>query len=236
MQNMYTSVFSLRFLKHLHYLFNEWCLKQKRFIEVKDKFKNYAIFDSSVVINKEASFEGLNRIGSYSYFNGTLGYGSYIGEHCSMYCHVGRFTSIAPYVHNNIGIHPIGVPFATTSPRFYSTQEALGGTFAESQLFEEFKEPTIIGNDCWIGEDVFIAGAINIGDGAVVLAGAVVVNDVPPYAIVGGVPAKIIKFRFDDETISFLLRIKWWDKPIEWLKSNYLLLCDIDKLKEEFNQ
>ena len=89
-----------------------------------------------------------------------------------------------------------------------------------------------IGSDCWIGENVFIVGGVNIGDGAVVLAGAVVTRDVPPYAIVGGLPAKILKFRYDEETIRWLLKFQWWNKELNWLKKNWELLCDITKLKE----
>lgn len=68
------------------------------------------------------------------------------------------------------------------------------------------------------------------------LAGAVVTKDVPPYAIVGGVPAKIIRYRYDEETIAFLLRIKWWDMPEDWLKENWRLLNDMDKLKAYFQK
>ncbi len=103
-------------------------------------------------------------------------------------------------------------------------------------MFEELRPMAIIGNDCWIGENVFYVGGITIGDGAVVLAGAVVTKDVPPYAIVGGVPAKVLKYRYDDDTIQFLLRIKWWNNSIEWLRENWQLMTDIDKLKEYYTK
>jgi len=91
-----------------------------------------------------------------------------------------------------------------------------------------------IGNDCWIGESVLLIGGITVGDGAVILAGAVVTKDVPPYAIVGGVPAHVLKYRYDNETIEFLTRIKWWNNNEEWLKKNYRLMCNIDNLKKYY--
>lgn len=79
---------------------------------------------------------------------------------------------------------------------------------------------TVIGNDVWIGNGVTILNGIHVGDGAVIAAGAVVTKDVPPYAIVAGVPAKIIRYRFDSEDIHKLLSIKWWEKDIEWMKKH----------------
>ena len=78
----------------------------------------------------------------------------------------------------------------------------------------------IIGNDVWIGEDVKLKGGVTIGDGAIVAMGAVVTKDVPPYAIVGGVPAKIIRYRFSKEVIDELMRIRWWTKDDMWLREN----------------
>lgn len=72
--------------------------------------------------------------------------------------------------------------------------------------------PVEIENDVWIGTSVIIMDGVKIGDGAILAAGSVVTNNVPPYAIVGGVPAKIMKYRFNSDEIEYLLSFKWWDK------------------------
>ena len=77
-----------------------------------------------------------------------------------------------------------------------------------------------MGNDVWIGYEAVILAGVTIGDGAIVGACAVVTNDVPPYTIVGGVPAKPIRKRFSDETIAALLALKWWDWPAEKITEN----------------
>ena len=189
-------------------------------------------FNSTVQITLDSTFEGANVIGDNTKFCGNMGYGTYICNDCSIIGNIGRFTSIAADVKNAQGVHPITVPYATTSPMFFSLKKQSGITFAKKQLFDEMRAPISIGNDCWIGQRAFFVGGLTICDGAVVLAGAVVTKDVPPYAIVGGVPAKILKYRYDEETIQFLLEKKWWNMPVEWLKENSALLCDIDKLKE----
>ena len=83
-----------------------------------------------------------------------------------------------------------------------------------------FKGDTIVGNDVWIGYKSTIMPGVKIGDGAIIAAKSVVTNDVPPYTIVGGNPAKIIKPRFDDDTIKKLLKIAWWDWEIELISAN----------------
>ena len=191
----------------------------------------------------QAQFEGMNKIYSYSSFGGILGYGSYIGHHSSLTAKIGRFCSISNHVICNAGIHPFQAPFATTSPCFFSLRKQNGATFATQQMLNEIKTTDNegafdceIGNDVWICDGVFINGGIHIADGAVVLAHAVVTKDVPPYAIVGGVPAKIIGYRYDEATIKWLLNVQWWNNPIAWFRAHWSLLCDIDKLKAYYDK
>lgn len=199
---------------------------------------------SAILVNK-VSFEGCCQLHPYVKFCGRLGYGSYIGPYSNISAHIGRFTSIASFVCTVAGRHAYQAPFATTCPMFFSlnpNHSQSGSTFATEQMFEELKfavpEKQLdveIGNDVWIGERAMLIGGVHIADGAIVLAGAVVTKDVPPYAIVGGVPAKIIRYRYDKETISFLLQTQWWNNTEEWFKENWKLLTDIDKLKAYYN-
>ena len=76
----------------------------------------------------------------------------------------------------------------------------------------------VVGNDVWIGYEAVVMAGVTIGDGAIVASRAVVTRDVPPYAIVGGVPAKVIKYRFDPATVESLLAIKWWEWPAETIR------------------
>ncbi len=91
----------------------------------------------------------------------------------------------------------------------------------------------VIGNDVWIGYDAVILSGVKIGDGAIIGARAVVTKDVPPYAIVGGIPAKVIRKRFNDNVIDRLMKIKWWNWPDEKIQENiqYIQSGNIDKLE-----
>lgn len=205
----------------------EYCKKHNFKIQIRG-----GIFHYTANISLNSRFEGANKISPYTWFKGSMGYGSYVGPHCGIEANIGRFTSIGHYVRTNRGVHPYTYPYATTCPMFFSTQRQNGSTFATKMMFNEFKEIPTIGNDCWIGDNAFLVGGVIIGDGAIVLAGAVVTKDVPPYAIVGGVPAKVLKYRYDEETIRFLLDFKWWNKSVKWLQQNWELLCDVRKLKD----
>ena len=84
----------------------------------------------------------------------------------------------------------------------------------------DHKGDIVIGNDVWIGYEAVILAGVTIGDGAVIGSRAVVTKDVPPYTIVGGVPAKTIRRRFDKDTVEELLRLRWWDWPEEMIREN----------------
>jgi acetyltransferase-like isoleucine patch superfamily enzyme len=114
---------------------------------------------------------------------------------------VGAFTSIGPSCKIGLGIHPTD-KFVSTSPIFYSTKNMFKTKFTAVNSFDEYNRIEI-GNDVWIGANVIIKDGVRIGDGAIIAAGAVVTKDVSPYEIIGGIPAKHIRFRFDEEKISF---------------------------------
>lgn len=175
------------------------------------------------------------------YFRGFLGRGSYICSNCKINGHVGRFCSIAPNVTVISARHPYKKPYVSTSPIFVGGLNIFDVEFPKEDNFHPHKfasskYPVVIGNDCWIGQSAMLIDGITIGDGAVVLAGAVVTKDVPPYAIVGGVPARVISYRYDDETIAFLLGVRWWDQDISWFTENGEAMQDIEKLKKLFNE
>lgn len=126
----------------------------------------------------------------------------------------GRYTSVA------IGVRVMGPAHPTdwVSTHFWAYRENMAQLAQQDfdrdvplRAFDTYYGPVRIGNDAWIGEDVLIKGGVTIGDGAIVAAGSVVTRDVPPYAIVGGVPAKIIRMRFDESTVDRLLASRWWD-------------------------
>lgn len=209
-------------------------------IHIRYLCKNVRVSFSSQV-NLHSTFESHCQLHPHVQFHGHLGYGSYVGPYSKVSAQIGRFTSIASYVCTVAGRHAYQAPFATTCPMFFSlnpNHSQSGSTFATEQMFEELKfavpEKQLdveIGNDVWIGERAMIIGGVHIADGAVVLAGAVVTKDVPPYAIVGGVPAKIIRYRYDEETINYLLNIQWWNNSEDWFKEHWRLLTNIDRLK-----
>jgi acetyltransferase-like isoleucine patch superfamily enzyme len=139
---------------------------------------------------------------------------------------IGKYCSIGPRVTISLARHP-AAEFVSTHPVFYSTRKQIGITFSEENHFEEF-EKVVVGNDVWIGANALIMGGISIGDGAIIGAGAIVTKDVPSYAIVGGIPAKIIRYRFDNETIEKLLGIKWWDWDLELIRKKYKMFHKIE--------
>jgi virginiamycin A acetyltransferase len=132
---------------------------------------------------------------------------------------IGAFTSIAEGVLITDVNHPTN--FVTTHPM---TAWKMYG-FIEKDHFERLpaakNRKVVIGNDVWIGSNVTILPSVNIGDGAIVAAGAVVVKDVPPYSIVGGVPAKVIRYRFGPAMVRKLRQARWWNWSDEKIRREF---------------
>lgn len=138
---------------------------------------------------------------------------------------IGKFSSIGPEVYAGLGKHP-SRNFVSTHPIFYSPLGQLEITFVSNSFFKEF-EHIKIGSDVWIGARAIILDGVTVGDGAIVAAGAVVTKDVPPYAVVGGVPARVLRYRFEPSEIEYLLKSKWWDKDVDWLKQNSEMMRNV---------
>ena len=112
--------------------------------------------------------------------------------------------------------------------------KAFGGAWGGASLNAPFRGDTVVGNDVWIGNSATILPGVTIGDGAIIGTNALVTKNVEPYSIVGGNPAKVIRKRFDEETIQFLLELKWWDWPVEKITRNLKALTagDMAALQE----
>lgn len=176
---------------------------------------DYTIYND--FYNEPRDFEKNNVLYQYPINNDKL----VIGKFCSIACKA-KFLMTS-------GNHTMKSLSTYTFPIFY---EEWGGDVSHITDAWDNKGDIVIGNDVWIGYNAIIMSGVKVGDGAIIGTRAIVTNDVPPYTIVGGIPAKVIKKRFSDDIVLKLLKIKWWDWSVERIQANikHIQSGNIDKL------
>lgn len=190
------------------------------FVRMGIELRTKSIMKQGSYLNKGSMLLGRNYIGrNVSLSNVHVGFGSYVNNGCDISnTRIGNYTSIGAHVTTELGSHPVDGKHVALHPAFYSGAAALGYTYVSGDSYNEMKYldegsqvQVMIGNDVWIGNNVSILEGVTIGDGAVVAAGAVVTEDLKPYGVYGGVPARKLKDRFTKEQADALIRTGWWE-------------------------
>lgn len=173
--------------------------------------------DSKATIYRGVKIKG-SKVGAYTYISANTDVEN---------ADIGKFCSISDHCRIGMGGHNTNQ--ISTSPIFTEAHNGTKYQWTDKDVNASPSKKAIIGNDVLIGSHALVLGGVVIGNGAVVAAGAVVTKDVPPYAVVGGVPAKVIKYRFSRDIIDKLQEIRWWDWTEGKLRANIELFQ-----KEEF--
>lgn len=195
-------------------------------IILKRKFKTLSIGYLAQISN--STFQHNNLVCEYAILSKVqMNNYSYVGVRSQVKnAMIGSFCSIAPDCIIGLGAHPM--KYVSTHPVFYARKGHWDFEPANNVFYEEYKKISI-GNDVWVGARAVIVDGVSIGNGAIIAAGAVVTKDVPPYAIVGGVPAKIIKYRFSKDIINELESSLWWEWDIATIKAKRSKFLNVEE-------
>ncbi len=176
----------------------------------KEKTTTHRIY---TILGFKLKYKRKNNMDTNAY---TIGEFSYVGKNFSCPSHkssIGKYCSIGSNVFVGLPQHPL---HCLSSSPIVTQKNFMDFPDTDFPTIDNYGYKEVeIGNDVWVGQDVNIMGGIKIGHGAVIGANTLVTKDVPPYAIVGGVPAKIIRYRFDEATIKILLETKWWELDVK---------------------
>jgi acetyltransferase-like isoleucine patch superfamily enzyme len=175
----------------------------------RDPYSRFIISNGPVRVESNVDFAKKIQIGSYTF----VGKNSTLGPNLVS---IGKFCSIGSGVILGPNNHPTNA--LSTSAVFYSRS---WGFVSNSKKSEYNNRPVVIENDVWIGSNAIVIGPVTLGNGSVIAAGSVVTKNVPAFAIVAGVPAQIIKYRFDEKTISNIQRKEWWNLPLDRIFIEY---------------
>ena len=208
--------------------------KLKKLFFLKKKKSENLSFEELVELGEISNFHGNNRVRNIN-----IGKHSYVSFNSIIYhTEIGNYCSVGPNVVIGYGDHP--TQMISTSPYIYLNNSLFNSEEINGFLDPHFKKVKIE-NDVWIGANVFIKNGVRIGNGAIIGAGSVVLKDVNDYEIVGGVPSRLIRKRFNESIIDLLLEIKWWELDLEFLKQHTNVIknpneTDLIKMKINIQQ
>lgn len=221
-------------LKNLFRRFGSYVLAEARRAELSRANPSCRLY-AGVQVDRNSTLGRFNVLfEGASLLDSTIGDHSYLQKNSTaMSCDIGKFCSIAANAFIGLPQHEVGA--VSSHPVFYLQDTPLVRKFCKSNRGQPIRR-TVVGHDVWIGHGAQVMSGVSIGTGAIIGAGSVVTKDVPEYAIVAGVPARIIRYRFDDVLKERLIESRWWEMSEEWLEENVDLFASPSALLAELDR